>query len=261
LGVEGFTGTLDATRSGIAVRRYAPYNTYLRAPDREHVVIAAGSVLVYADVAPFDRGAFRAGVGVWRERGLGLVWPDPPLLATRNPTLDGLLGTRASGAVRLRPVATSKASSGSLGDADATILATLTEFALGRRDGRAKAETGKAIRRKLETQLQAAARRGAATPGPTQWSLLAEISNGCRTIGELHSALFRRGEHPGDRGICVGPANEDWKAIRNGLAQMIESRHGIPAGVRQDRADRVFLVAMTQAARALAREWKPRAAS
>lgn len=69
--------------SAIATRRYAPFNGYLRRPELERSVLAAGSVLRYELPEDFDASGlkYKSIVGLYREAGLGRVWINPPLLS------------------------------------------------------------------------------------------------------------------------------------------------------------------------------------
>ena len=73
--------------SVIAVRRYAPFNNYLRRAELERSVIAAGSVLRYELNAPAvpSELARAGGIGLHRETGLGRVWINPQMLADDQP--------------------------------------------------------------------------------------------------------------------------------------------------------------------------------
>lgn len=75
-------------RSFLRTRRYAPWNTYRNARDVERVVLQAGSVLTYHLHEPWtdvhDKRV-AAGLGLYRECGLGSVWANPPLLRGVRP--------------------------------------------------------------------------------------------------------------------------------------------------------------------------------
>jgi CRISPR-associated protein Csx10 len=82
-------GRFCERRSVISVRRYAPFNGYLRRSELERSVIAAGSVLCYELGSPFAPAAsdFAGGFGLYREAGLGRAWINPPMLEGREPRL------------------------------------------------------------------------------------------------------------------------------------------------------------------------------
>lgn len=77
-------------RSFIRVRRYSPYNGARRLPDLERQVIQHGSVLCYNIAALSARHrellatALAAGVGAYRECGLGQVSVNSPLLTAQS---------------------------------------------------------------------------------------------------------------------------------------------------------------------------------
>jgi hypothetical protein len=98
-------GKLCQQKSFIGTRRYAPYNNYLGARDVERLVITAGSVLCFQFEAPLTAeqlAPLEAGIGLYRECGLGRVWANPPCLSTPAPdfsrddspriTIDGHIG-------------------------------------------------------------------------------------------------------------------------------------------------------------------------
>ncbi len=85
---------LDAGRSFVDTRRYAPFNAHRRRPDAERQVIVQGSTLVFSvphgarvDVAEVAK-ALAGGVGAHRESGLGQVWVNPPFLMTSPPEFE-----------------------------------------------------------------------------------------------------------------------------------------------------------------------------
>lgn len=75
---------LDVPRSFVRHRRWSPFNTHRRRPDLERQAIVAGSVLVFAgDGAPGLEALRRrcaAGIGEYREQGLGQVLIEPKVL-------------------------------------------------------------------------------------------------------------------------------------------------------------------------------------
>lgn len=80
---SGITGSLVPAKSFLRVRSYAPFNGHYRTRELERPVIAQGSVLTFRLDRPLDEAARRglaAGVGLYRQAGLGRVWVDPPPL-------------------------------------------------------------------------------------------------------------------------------------------------------------------------------------
>ncbi len=76
-------------RSFLRGRRYSPWNAARHGYDRERLVLEAGGVITLR-LNGIDReeavARLQAGVGLYREAGLGRLWIDPPLLATVQPT-------------------------------------------------------------------------------------------------------------------------------------------------------------------------------
>ncbi len=76
-------------RTFLRARRYSPWNAKRGGHDRERLVLEAGGVITLKAPKGYDREGLIArlgrGVGLYREAGLGRLWPDPPLLAGRQP--------------------------------------------------------------------------------------------------------------------------------------------------------------------------------
>lgn len=211
----GFAGQLEPGLSAILTRRYAPYNAHLGAPDREHAVIEAGSVLVYQDVDPaLSLGVFREGVGQWRERGLGMVWPNPPMLLELRPA------SACAGVVAPANWPARDPSRVKLTDEDDAVLRRLRARRAMRADERdIQDKTGKLVRR-LEDRLQAAVRRGEPTPGPAQWSHLAAAAEKAEAgEAQLRDELFEE-----KTGICQGV---EWRSMRGFMEQILTGDGGI----------------------------------
>jgi hypothetical protein len=65
-------------------RRYSPWNAYRHGYDRERLLLTAGGVITLKLTEPptaeqLER--LEAGIGLYREAGLGRLWIEPPLLA------------------------------------------------------------------------------------------------------------------------------------------------------------------------------------
>lgn len=86
-------GKLALSKTYIATRRYSPYNGYRRARDLERQVIQQGSVLTFIDLDPplskEHLSVLAAGIGAYREAGLGAVLVNPPLLDDPQPVWRG----------------------------------------------------------------------------------------------------------------------------------------------------------------------------
>lgn len=82
-------GKIDWDRTFLRSRTYRTWNGARGAPDLERAVIEQGSVIALELDAEPDPAALvasiDAGLGLWREAGLGQVWVNPPLLATAQP--------------------------------------------------------------------------------------------------------------------------------------------------------------------------------
>lgn len=196
-------GTLDAGASFIRTRSYAPYNAHRRLPDLERQVISAGSVLVYRlDSAPAASDAARlaAGLGNWRECGLGQVVVNPPLLAAVHPVF-----------AEARPSGQVEWTSSPPAPADHPLLAWLLA-------GSGAAEAEARVKAWVEAQVpawvqrQESARRfngiaefELAGPSRTQWGAVREKARLARSDrASLDRQLFAQ-----DAGLCRG--GQDWE--------------------------------------------------
>ena len=86
LGIPGARVRWD--KSFLRSRRYSPWNAARHGYDRERLVLAAGSVITLDLSQPLDEAVeerLHAGLGLYREAGLGRVWMDPPLLKEEHP--------------------------------------------------------------------------------------------------------------------------------------------------------------------------------
>jgi hypothetical protein len=238
--------TLDMSRSAITSRRYAPFNGFFAAHDREHAVIEAGSVLVYrlnADPPPVER--FREGVGLWRERGLGMIWPNPPLLREDFPgrkfhgasegqaPVDSASTTREEGdedefadAVEapgeLMPVAAVDAIAQELltdlSPSEKAVLAMLGRRRQGRMEADFVDQTAARIEREFRDVLADQARVGGVSPTATQWANLAELARTASDLTALNQALFDP-----KTGACSGDRNLEWGPFHKALAIALKS--------------------------------------
>ncbi len=81
-------GGLDVGDSYLRTRRYSPWNAERGGPDLERQVICQGSVLVFELESPLGDAHYEriaAGLGLYREAGLGQVWLNPSLLEEDHP--------------------------------------------------------------------------------------------------------------------------------------------------------------------------------
>lgn len=81
-------GRIIWSQTFLRSRSYSPWNAFRRGWDRERRVLVAGSVITLeldADPTPEMQARLAAGLGLYREGGLGRVWVNPPLLARARP--------------------------------------------------------------------------------------------------------------------------------------------------------------------------------
>lgn len=99
-------GSVVWSKTFLRQRRYSPWNAARRGYDRERWVLAAGGVISVELPAPADAQTFarlHAGIGLYREAGLGRLWVNPPLLAGPHPGFTPIPATEQAGAQRSRP--------------------------------------------------------------------------------------------------------------------------------------------------------------
>jgi hypothetical protein len=235
---------LDAERSLIATRRYWPHNLHLGARDRELAVIAAGSVLVYRvdDKVPLDR--LRQGVGLYRERGFGLLWPNPKLLAVEEP-IKGIVSPEKAGQIKV-PTSVAAATP-VLGDGEvagrASLIASVAARAGALRDAKAIAQATDEIANRFGTAVANAEKRGDPIPAASQWTLLADAALNAASVEALRSRL---------PDLIQGPRNADWQALRGVVEGTINNRPRPIAAARDD----AFLKALSRAAQAVAKRMR-----
>jgi CRISPR-associated protein Csx10 len=193
-------GNVDWKASFLRFRSYAPWNAHRCAYDLERQVIRRGSVITLGlDAMPTaDRLAgLTAGVGLWREAGLGQVWVNPPLLATVHPVFSGAAGSELPVTIPPRP--------------DHPLIHWLEEQQ-GRGEARRKAE--KRARELVEAlgeryrlaRTYAGLPDGAPIgPSPSQWGSVLANAKEAGDREELHRALFE-----GASAICK-PKGEGWQ--------------------------------------------------
>jgi CRISPR-associated protein Csx10 len=102
-------GAVDWGATFLRTRRYAPWNGKRRSPDLERWVLQQGSVIrlrLYGDPDPTALLEMcTAGLGLYRECGLGRVWVNPPLLVELQQTIS----KERAAAEDLHPDTTAKA--------------------------------------------------------------------------------------------------------------------------------------------------------
>nr|WP_294553880.1 hypothetical protein [uncultured Rhodopila sp.] len=237
-GIPGFHGRLDRVRSLIATRRYAPFNAFLRARDREHAVIEAGSVLVYTDASAPAAG-FDKPIGLWRERGLGIVWVNAPVLNT-DGKIGALTTSRSAGNAAEAPEPSPKA------EADSVLLAVLRARAARVQDATSVTEGVGNLFALLRAQQTDLAEAGEAVPGASQWSRVANVAGAAGQLAELQDGLF----NPAN-GICVGVTNREWQVFYPTLRSLIGAAAQRPADFRRF-SDEALCTVLQRAARKMA---------
>lgn len=240
------TGLLDKAKSQITTRRFAPHNLYLGARDREQAVIAAGSVLVYMLRAPLSLDCFKHGLGLFRERGFGLVWPNPSMAMVERPVERRETDARMAGAISVvgtvREPRSAQIQTGSRDDRLLKAVKAHADSILLAHDVSLKAESLAEEFRKLKGR---ASLQGP-TPSVRQWRLLERHAQNVGDLDGLHRALFDE-EH----GMCVGERNKEWSGMRQHLQSLVESGGGAPVLPAPE-----FLKALARAARQIARDMR-----
>lgn len=194
-------GRLDPDRTFLRLRRYAPWNGHRRAPDLQRQVIRRGSVIALTDLEPpltrAEQALLTAGVGLYREQGLGRLCLNPALLADATPGFGKPIQTGTAESPPARP--------------NHPLVDWLARQA-GAGKTRSDAEAGaKALARELHLRY-ALARAYAGIPdglpigpSPAQWGSVYEAARLARDIAALRRTLF-----DGDGAICK-PKGENWQ--------------------------------------------------
>ena len=82
---------LSPAKSFIRSRSYAPFNAHYRRRELERLVLSMGSVLHFSSKynKAIDDQTLQSlqnqGIGLYRQAGLGRIWINPPLLASKSP--------------------------------------------------------------------------------------------------------------------------------------------------------------------------------
>ena len=247
LGISA-TGSLHKAKSQITTRRYAPHNLHLGARDREQAVIAAGSVLIYTLDAPLPLDAFKSGLGLWRERGLGIVWPNPPMAMVERP-VEGICRPEQAGMVEL-PAAPGQAAGKpeELSANEKALVVSVTARATVTGNLRLISEKAKTIGDDLTKVARNASKRREEIPAPTQWSRLADIAIAANA-SDAEPKVKLEGFEAATKDLTEG--NASWSSIRDKLGKVIEDRGALPP----DKRD-LFFTVMARAARQIARDMR-----
>ncbi len=187
--------------SYIGTRRYSPYNGFRHAYDLERQVIQQGSVLTFIDLDPplaaEHLAVLTAGIGAFRETGLGTVQVNPQLLQGAKPVWSDPVVADSAPKVPVPQHA---------------LVAWLCQQHAsygGQDQGGSMAD-----RKELEALYRAACRRAGAPPetlvgpGNSQWGRVVQAARGDRHKPPqvLLDRLFNR-----DHGICRNKHNESWE--------------------------------------------------
>ncbi len=190
-------GRIDWGHTFLRTRRYAPWNAYRHGYDRERLLLCAGGVISFTLNTPpgaHTLARLEAGIGLFREAGLGRVWIEPPLLAGKTHRL-----TRHKEPPRSHAPAPQH-----------PLLAWLTERAA---DWRAPLdEHAKDLAGQIKDRLRAGRRRhgiGDAEdfgPSKSQWGRVLDTAR-AQSGKALHATLFA-----GDSAV-IKPDGDGWSEI------------------------------------------------
>ena len=200
-------GNPVADKTYTRIRSYAPYNTHHQLYGRERQVIAAGSVLSFKVDAPPTasqladwRIMVNAGLGLYRESGLGRVVLEPELLRGVNPVFSGPIPQTPQTPRPEVPV-----------HPFAQWVKQTTDNQDTENERKRWAE--QAVLQLVELELNARALAGLgsndqAGPGKSQWGRVSEVAKTAAQRADsqsvLHTGLFDQ-----DNGICK-PSDPDW---------------------------------------------------
>jgi hypothetical protein len=235
---------LSLEKSIIATRRYSPFNGYLRRPELERSVIAAGSVLRYeygTNAGPIDSAR---GFGLYREAGLGRMWINPPMLKGEMPAF---VDAKSVPAVNDASEQSSDYAKDLLGWLDST--GAKTSFA-------ASCDTlPEEWFREVEQFYKTARAQGRAVPGPSssQWGRIKTLCHRAK----IEPEAFRSELLDGGRAICKGEAwtveayfGGEPVSLQNWVGRKLKE----PRWVNQQDALRQTLGKLAERARALSKQ-------
>lgn len=195
-------GTLDPDATFLRFRRFAPWNAHRQAYDLQRQVIRRGSVIAFTDIDPpladAERRRIEAGVGLYREQGLGRVCVDPKLLATPHPKFD-------------KPINLPEQRQGSSKPQDDPLIRWLERQQSGgrsRREAEVEAKTQKqalAERYRLARAFAGVPSHIPVGPSPAQWGSVYEAARTATDRAALIAALF-----DGNNAICKH-TGENWR--------------------------------------------------
>ncbi|MBK1646710.1 hypothetical protein CKO25_19115 [Thiocapsa imhoffii] len=199
LGLE--RGEIAWEQTFLRFRRYALWNRYRNGYDVERQVIQHGSVIGLRLPSPLtddEYARLTAGVGLYREAGLGWVSVDPELLTTLEPIFNSRLVVPDTQPPD-RP--------------DHPLIAWLEEAAQGGNERRRSETQVQMLRKELERRYDLARRYAGVPehlpigPSPAQWGTLYEAArrDDSQDLGGLKTRLF-----DGNNALCK-PSGENWQ--------------------------------------------------
>jgi hypothetical protein len=172
---------LSPSRSFVAARRYAPFNSHRQSPSLERQVVCAGSVVVFtgkAMVQPANMDTLvRAGVGAYRSEGLGRVLYNPASLEGLHP------GFAPMPAVAETALPVPEPADG--------LFAWLKGWGANRE---AESEVEERVEDHLSQhqRVYVAASKKADRPTPAQWGNVRALARVAKNSAELEKLLFAR---------------------------------------------------------------------
>jgi stage V sporulation protein SpoVS len=180
-------------------------------------------------------------VGLYRERGFGTVWVNPPMLMVKRP-IDGTLTDVEAGSVVV-PTSVDVPIGGSLTKEEEALVQSVQARASEIRNVKAIAEAARTIADSLSNAARNAVTRGESVPATNQWMRLADEALAAGDLATLESRL---------PDLIDGARNEDWKVVRGRLRQILRDR---PPPIAT-APDAVLLKALAGAARDVARKMR-----
>lgn len=210
-------GRLVPEHSVIRTRRWSPWNRAVGRREGERTVIMAGSVLTFSLESDADPSHLCAGVGAFRQEGLGQVWVDSPLVAGRKPEAVASQASRLE--AKQRP-ALSRPSVGVAGHGSPVVSTAQAQMH--------RLESEAAIEAQAEDwagQLRRAA--GGKMPRPAQWSRVAAAAASARVLSPDDGlARLKKELFTADNAICH-ETDESWKACRKAFMNLLDhdARH------------------------------------
>jgi CRISPR-associated protein Csx10 len=194
-------GSLDPDGTFLRFRRYAPWNAHRQAHDLQRQVIRRGSVIAFTGIDPpltdFERRRIEAGVGLYREQGLGRVCANPKLLATPHPDF----GNPIHVPEQQEPAAPQ-------GDLLIRWLAEQQSGGASRREAEVEAKAQKRALAKcyrLARTFAGVPAHVPVGPSPAQWGSVYEAARTATNRAELFAKLF-----DGDNASCK-ENGENWR--------------------------------------------------